>query len=295
MGETRLNAGLSRQAAPARVLVAGVGNVLHGDDGFGVRVVEALAAEPLPDHVTVRDVGIGGIHLVQELMAGYDAVVLVDTIDADGEPGRVSLRKMDVPTLSELGDEERKAVASDTHVVVPAKALLLASAVGALPERVFMVCCPGERMELEEGLSPGVETAVRRACRMIRDLLTTREGPGSDIQIQDELLQVLYWMRGEGLGSEADAGELLRFLGDEIGVEPVTQALDALAERGLVEELSMGRFRLTEEGIMEGGRRFADEFRGLTGQAHGECGDPTCDCHEDPAAAVECLASRVHG
>ncbi len=71
-----------------RVLVAGIGNVLRGDDGFGPAVARALEESyELPAGTHVIELGIGGVGLVHELMEGYDALVLVDAMAGDGAPG----------------------------------------------------------------------------------------------------------------------------------------------------------------------------------------------------------------
>ena len=49
--------------AASRVLVAAIGNIFRGDDGFGPAVAARLAALPLPDGVRVWDVGVRGVHL----------------------------------------------------------------------------------------------------------------------------------------------------------------------------------------------------------------------------------------
>lgn len=101
---------------------------------------------------------------------------------------------------------------------------------------------------------------------------------------QDEILQVLFWLRGEHLAQDASAAELVRFV--SLPLAEVEQVLRRLAGVGLVEEASrMGsdgaaepRYRLSDEGVREGGRRFADAFEDLTRPGHGECGDPDCEC-----------------
>lgn len=95
---------------------------------------------------------------------------------------------------------------------------------------------------------------------------------------RDELLQILYWLRGEGLGEVVSPRDLLPFLNADEG--EVQGHLDGLAEEGYVDRVNgpLPRYRLTELGVKEGGRRFADAFAGLTGQAHGECNDPNCAC-----------------
>lgn len=119
-------------------------------------------------------------------------------------------------------------------------------------------------------------------------------GPGELERIRraDDVLQVMFWMRGEDLGEEVAPTDLDVFMGRDVDADAVGRTLASLADRGLVEAAGAGRFRLTEQGALEGGRRFADEFAELTGQAHGECNDPTCDCHTDPAAALECHRER---
>jgi len=95
---------------------------------------------------------------------------------------------------------------------------------------------------------------------------------------RDELLQILYWFHGEGLGETVAACDLLPLAGVEEAV--IQLYLDQLADNGYVTRIGGAppRYRLTACGIMEGGRRFADEFAGLTGQAHGECNNPDCAC-----------------
>jgi len=74
-----------------KVLIAGVGNSLRADDGFGVEVAQRMAEMDLPPEVSVVETGIGGIALVQELQAGYDAMVIVDCVDLGRPPGNVML------------------------------------------------------------------------------------------------------------------------------------------------------------------------------------------------------------
>lgn len=102
--------------------------------------------------------------------------------------------------------------------------------------------------------------------------------PLDALRWRDELLQVLYWLRGEGLGDAVTAAELLPFLAaDELAIAAhlARLAADGYAEASGAEP---PRYSLTPLGVREGGRRFADEFAGLTGQAHGECNNPDCAC-----------------
>ena len=84
--------------AVTRVLVAGIGNIFLGDDGFGVEVASRLAARPLPDGVRVEDFGIRGVHLAYELLDGYDVLVLVDAVPIGEAPGTVAVIEPDPPS-----------------------------------------------------------------------------------------------------------------------------------------------------------------------------------------------------
>ena len=162
----------------ARVLVVGVGNVLHGDDGFGVEVARRLSERPLPQGVTVAETGIGGIHLVHELMAGYDALVVVDAVDRDRPPGTVMVIEADVTDVAELPVEERHDLLADMHLATPERALMVARAAGVLPERTIIVGCQPAEMEtlgigLTEQVSQAVTSAVNEVESCVRELART--------------------------------------------------------------------------------------------------------------------------
>ena len=73
-----------------RTLIAGFGNVLRGDDGFGVAVLRRLAERGLAsESVELLDVGTGGIRLAQELMTPYDKLIIIDAATRGGAPGSV--------------------------------------------------------------------------------------------------------------------------------------------------------------------------------------------------------------
>ena len=98
----------------------------------------------------------------------------------------------------------------------------------------------------------------------------------------DEILQVMYWLRGERLADAVTAGDLLRWVGLE--TEAVGPLLGRLAACGLVQPAEgpgpggTPRYALTAAGVREGARRFADEFADLTRPGHYECADPDCEC-----------------
>jgi hypothetical protein len=109
------------------------------------------------------------------------------------------------------------------------------------------------------------------------------------LRIRDEVLQAMYWMRSEGLAETPSAGDLARFLA--VPAATLAPYLERFARDGYLEAAD-GGFRMTVRGEEVGKRSFADEFAGLTGQAHGEC-DEDCWCHESPEEAARCLEERT--
>jgi len=156
-----------------RVLVAGVGNVLHGDDAYGVAVVQRLAQRTdLPPTVKVVEVGIGGISLVQELFDGYDVLMIVDAVERDRAPGTIFLLEPQVPDLAQWPHEQRQDFLANMHMTTPSRALILARALGVLPPSVYMLGCQPTRYdELVIGLSLPVERAVELSLeRLVEEL-----------------------------------------------------------------------------------------------------------------------------
>ncbi len=165
-----------------KVLIAGFGNLLRGDDGFGVTVVKKLSAcqdqEGLPHGVKVMEVGISGISLVQELMDVYDALIVVDAVDRGEEPGTVYQIEPSIKDLSAIDWDAQREFLSDMHYTEPSRALALAKALGVLPSWVLILGCqPMTTEELRIGLSPSVNKAVVKAVEQIHELIQefTRE------------------------------------------------------------------------------------------------------------------------
>lgn len=148
----------------ARVLVAGVGNVLHGDDGFGVELAWRLARRTWPEGVQVIETGIGGMSLVQEAMRGVDGLLLLDAHASGGAPGTVRLLEPALPDLSALDPHALRDYFADTHCATPLRALALLDRLGRLPRRVAVVGCePAAHEAMTIGLSPPVAAALDTA------------------------------------------------------------------------------------------------------------------------------------
>ena len=153
-----------------RILIAGVGNELRRDDAFGVEFIKAWDIESSHGFLKAMEVGIGGIHLVQELHTGYDILVLVDAVDWDGAPGDVFFREVDsVSDLSDMDVFERRNFLADMHYTNPDRALMLAKGLNILPDKVFILGCQaGVHDEFAIGLTSAVKAAIPKAKRMLK-------------------------------------------------------------------------------------------------------------------------------
>jgi hydrogenase maturation protease len=152
-----------------KLLVAGIGNIFFGDDGFGVAVADELLTrtEPWPEGVHVAEFGIRSVHLAYELLDGYDALVLVDALPVGEEPGTVVVLEVDP---SDVDAETRGAL--DAHGMSPATVLGLLAGLGGELAVVRVVGCEPAVLEDGIGLSPAIEAAVPLAARAVVDLVT---------------------------------------------------------------------------------------------------------------------------
>jgi hydrogenase maturation protease len=147
------------------ILVAAVGNLWLGDDGFAGEVAKRLRERGVPDDVAVADFGTGGLDLAYEVMRGYDALVLVDVSRQQGEPGTLYVMEVDPDTI-ETGIEDGAMI--DPHGMDPETVLRFVKATGGWPGKVVVVACEPERVEeVAIGLSPRVEASVERAVALV--------------------------------------------------------------------------------------------------------------------------------
>ena len=153
-----------------RILVAGIGNIFLGDDGFGVEVVRRLAGRELPEGVEVVDFGIRGLDLAYALQEEYELVVFVDATPRGQEPGTVYLIEPEI--------EEDGGVSLDTHGMDPVKVIKLSRALGAGPTRTLVVGCEPQVVVSGEDyddmlmeLSVPVRAAVEEAVTLVESLV----------------------------------------------------------------------------------------------------------------------------
>lgn len=156
-----------------RVLVAGMGNDLCQDDGFGIVTVRRFIETGVPRGVRVVEPGSGGISLVQELMDGYEALIIVDAVDRGGEPGTLYLLETEVPRFTDLSEDEQREFLTDMHATVPSRVLTLAQALDVLPAVIYILGCQPKEYELGIGLSAPVERGVAEAVARLGALTAT--------------------------------------------------------------------------------------------------------------------------
>ncbi len=156
-------------SALQRILVAGIGNVFLGDDGFGVALADRLARRELPPGVEVRDFGIRGMDLAFAMQDSYDAVVLLDATPRGEPPGTLY--------VIEVQSDEGPPATPDAHGMHPVAVLGLVRSFGSVPPRTYVVGCePQTRMtpdgeELLVSLSEPVRAGLDRAIPVVESLL----------------------------------------------------------------------------------------------------------------------------
>jgi hydrogenase maturation protease len=175
-----------------RMLVAGVGNIFLGDDGFGVEVAKRLAGAGLPSWVQVADYGISGMHLAYDLADGYDTAILVDTAQRGGEPGTLTVIEAapggETTQPGEAAQAGQRAPAGggipetrlfDAHGMQPDVVLGVLDMLGAGSARVLVVGCEPASLDYGMELSEPVAKAVDAAVGVVMDLIAEADAARS--------------------------------------------------------------------------------------------------------------------
>lgn len=148
-------------------LVACIGNIFLGDDGFGCEVARALAHMDLPGGVTVVDYGIRGLDLAYSLLEPYKTVIIVDAIARGSSPGTVYL-------LQPAGSTASPGTL-DPHSMDPVRVIATARSLGEVSSEIYIVGCEpsdfGDELEGRMGLSEAVAASVPEAARAVIELI----------------------------------------------------------------------------------------------------------------------------
>lgn len=154
-----------------RILVAGIGNIFFGDDGFGPAVLARLAAERI-DGVRVADFGIGVVHLAYELLEGYTAAVIVDAVARGGAPGTLYVIEPGEPVAAAEADPHRMDLGSVFAFVRRLS--------GSPPPLTIVGCEPESLAEggaISGTVAHSIEAAIPLVRRVVAALLANSEGP----------------------------------------------------------------------------------------------------------------------
>jgi hydrogenase maturation protease len=154
-----------------RILVAGIGNIFDGDDGFGVAVAQQLSKSKFPAAVRVADFGIRGLDLAYALQDGYEATILIDAFPNKQAPGTVYVVE---PDLQNPSSELVQGNFLEPHSMNPVNVLRMAAAMGGPPKRILLVGCEPATFGGEEGkvgLSGPVASAIKEAAKIVTNLV----------------------------------------------------------------------------------------------------------------------------
>jgi hydrogenase maturation protease len=161
------------QTASKKILIAGIGNIFLGDDGFGVEVAGRLACRPFPAGVRVADFGIRGFDLAYALMEGYEFTILVDAYPGEAAaPGALSVLEI---SADNLDAPESAGGFVEPHAMNPINVLRMAAGLGAKLQRVYLVGCVPATLGPEEGqmgLSEPVNAALDDAVELVESLVS---------------------------------------------------------------------------------------------------------------------------
>ncbi len=157
----------------ARILVAGIGNIFLGDDGFGSEVVRSSALPQDNPSVRVTDYGIAGMHLAYDLLEEWDTLVLIDAVPSRGHPGTLHVFQAE-PHDHESGCA---AIGLDAHSMDPAAVFASLRALGGSPPYTVVVGCEAGSVEEGMGLSEPVANAVPRAVHAVEEIVAALQTP----------------------------------------------------------------------------------------------------------------------
>ncbi len=153
------------------MLIAGIGNIFFGDDGFGVEVAKQLAGQDLPEEVTVADYGIAGMHLAYDLCDGYDRAILIDATPRGGEPGTVYVIEPEQPAEPQMSLFDAHGMQPDVVLGMIGTLGGQAGTPGGAGLKMLIVGCEPATSGPGIGLSEPVAAAVDNAVKVVLDLI----------------------------------------------------------------------------------------------------------------------------
>ena len=154
-----------------RVLILGFGNTLRRDDGAGAVAARLLAADPrlAGDDVEVRE----AYQLLPEMALDLGEATLVVFVDADarGLPGSIEIHEIDPATAARSDADARGEPGASSHHVGGGELVALAAELTGRAPRAVAIGIGVADLEVGEGLTRAVETALPRVVDIVADLV----------------------------------------------------------------------------------------------------------------------------
>ena len=146
------------------IMILGVGNLLFSDEGFGIRVVEALEDRyRFPSNVSIVDGGVLGVGLMG-IMSQADELIVVDVIRNNGKPG-------DLYRLAGDAIPERIRAKNSLHQIDFLEALTLCQALDKVPETVIVGVEPEDILTLSTQLTETIRSRMEAVIQMVLEEL----------------------------------------------------------------------------------------------------------------------------
>ena len=136
-----------------KAAIIGVGNPLMGDDAAGTMVLKILSEKGLPRGIDIVDAGTGGMTLLH-LLAKYDSIVIVDTVDMGLKPGE--LRTFSPEDVISIKGERKFSL----HEADVFEMIMLARQLGHCPAKITICAIQPRTIRLTRGLSREVREAM---------------------------------------------------------------------------------------------------------------------------------------
>lgn len=146
-----------------KILVIGVGSVLRGDDGIGVRAIEALEKEVLPDNVTVEAGDLSGLDLLK-YFGDYPRVIVIDAATMGEKPGAIKVFTPDEIKPATFKDK------SSTHGIGLIETLTLAKEL-ELDNEIIIVGIEPVTMEYSLELTDTIRSRIPEIISTVKDLV----------------------------------------------------------------------------------------------------------------------------
>ncbi len=156
--------GTNNKTKDKKILILGMGNILLGDEGVGVRAVEYMENQQLPDNVDLLDGGTGGFTLLPEIQK-YDEVILIDATLDENPIGTIRVIQ---PKFSK---DFPKAMS--THDIGLKDLIESATIMGTLPPLNLIVVTIKDIQPMDLSLSEEIKKILPEVYETVLEILAT--------------------------------------------------------------------------------------------------------------------------